>query len=133
MSSKSLHTYFKRKESQASLLDPKGPLSKDIPSAVIVEANKEVLQLQSCSTTESKKKGPYLKVSQESKLLLLSTLLKMVMVLRLGNSEIHLRRRLMRALCILGKSVRAKKKSRDAFPEIKILPEAKRGRPLLNN
>ena len=41
----SILKYFKRKGGEATLPDPKGPLSNKIPSVSIAEANKEVLKL----------------------------------------------------------------------------------------
>ena len=65
--SMSLYSFFKPKESQRTLLkeslpDPQGPLSEDVPSLAISEANKEVLD--SLQSTKTKKKDPTLKFPQ---------------------------------------------------------------------
>ena len=60
-------TYFKRVDVVASLPDPKGPLSDQIPSASIAEANKEVMKTIAAvdNYKEPQKKGPYLKATPE--------------------------------------------------------------------
>ena len=58
----SILKYFKRKGGEAALPDPKGPLSNEVPSVSIAEANKEVLK----NLNENQaKKGPYIKVTPE--------------------------------------------------------------------
>ena len=60
----SLYKYFKRVDISASLPDPKGPLSDQIPTASIAEANKEVLKAVA-EAKEPQKKGPYIIVTPE--------------------------------------------------------------------
>ena len=62
----SLYKYFKRVDISASLPDPKGPLSDQIPTASIAEANKEVLKAVA-EVKEPEKKGPYIIVTPEYK------------------------------------------------------------------
>ena len=50
----------------ASLLDPKGPLPDHLPTVLVAETNKEVLKAVA-EAKEPKKKGPYIKVTQEYK------------------------------------------------------------------
>ena len=58
----SLYTlkYFKRVDISASLPDLKSSLSDHLPTAVIAEANKEVLKAVA-EAKEPQKKGPYIK------------------------------------------------------------------------
>ena len=48
------------------LPDPVGPLSKDVPTSSIIEANNEVLKAIADQSTR-KKKRPYIKVAPEYK------------------------------------------------------------------
>ena len=56
----SILKYFKWKHKDAALPlpDPVGPLSKDVPTSSIIEANNEVLKAIADQSTR-KKKGPY--------------------------------------------------------------------------
>ena len=57
----SILKYFKRVDIAAALPYPKGPLSDQVPSASIAEANKEVMKMIAAVAKELQKKGPYLK------------------------------------------------------------------------
>ena len=61
----SLYKYFKSVDISASVPDPKGPLSDHLPTASIVEGNKEVLK--AVEAKEPQKKGPYIKFTPEYK------------------------------------------------------------------
>ena len=63
----SILKYFKWKHKDAALPlpDPVGPLSKDVPTSSIIEANNEVLKVIADQSTH--KKGPYIKVSVYSR------------------------------------------------------------------
>ena len=63
----SILKYFKRVRIAVALPDPKGPLSDQVPSASIAEANKEVMKTIAVVDKEPQKKGPYLKVTPEYK------------------------------------------------------------------
>ena len=54
--------YFKKVDIATSLPDPKGPLSDQVPTASIAEANKEVMKTIAAVDEEPQKKGPYLKL-----------------------------------------------------------------------
>ena len=54
----SILKYFKRVDIAAALPDPKGPLSDQVPSASISEANKEVMKTIAAVDKEPQKKGP---------------------------------------------------------------------------
>ena len=64
----SIVKYFrwKHKDAALPLPDPVGPLSKDVPTSSIIEANNEVLKAIVDQSTR-KKKGPYIKVAPEYK------------------------------------------------------------------
>ena len=53
----SILKYFKRVDIVAALPDPKGPLSDQVPSASISEANKEVMKTIAAVDKELQKKG----------------------------------------------------------------------------
>ena len=59
--------YFKRVNIAASLPDPKGPLSDQVPLASIAKVNKEEMKMIAAVDKEQQKKGPYLKVTPEYK------------------------------------------------------------------
>ena len=66
---------WKHKDAALPLPDPVGPLSKDVPTSSIIEANNEVLKAIADQSTR-KKKGPYIKVAPEYKPALINQLLQ---------------------------------------------------------
>ena len=85
----SILKYFKWKHKDAALPlpDPVGPLSKDVPTSSINEANNEVLKAIADQSTR-KKKGPYIKVAPECKAKVAKYALGTVTVQQLRNTVV---------------------------------------------
>ena len=64
----SILNYFKWKKKEASLPEPKGPLSDEVPSATIAEANREVLKvLSNGGIVKKNARSTYIKVDGDYK------------------------------------------------------------------
>ena len=133
----SILKYFKWKHKDAALPlpDPVGPLSKDVPTSSIIEANNEVLKAIADQSTR-KKKGPYIKVAPECK--------AKVAKYALEHGNCAAARKYSRELNenLNESTVRSwvkayqaewlkKRKLGDTDPSVDVIPSAKRGRPLL--
>ena len=133
----SILKYFKWKHKDVALPlpDPVGPLSKDVPTSSIIEANNEVLKAIADQSTR-KKKGPYIKVAPECK--------AKVAKYALEHSNCAAARKYSRELNenLNESTVRSwvkayqaewlkKRKLGDTDPSVDVIPSAKRGRPLL--
>ena len=132
----SILKYFKRVDIAAALPDPKGPLSDQVPSASISEANKEVMKTIAAVDKEPQKKGPYLKVTPEYK----AKIAKFASI----NGNCVAARKYTK---LLGKNLNEstvrswvknykselerKRKAGEPDPDVQVLPVAKRGRPFL--
>ena len=116
-----VYTYFKRVDISASLPDPKGPLSGHLPTALIAEANKEILKV----VAEAEYKAKVAKFASIN-----------------GNSIAarkctkHLRKNLNESTVRLWVKnykleLERKQKAGDLDPDVQVLRTAKRGHPLL--
>ena len=142
--SKSLFSYFKplsKKEGEeqidkveAILPDPNGPLSQEVPALAIAEANKDVLTAM--KYVEPKKKGPYIKISPEYKAKIAKYAIEngnCAAARKFGKSlEKPLNESTVRSwVVIYKKELEYKRKIGETVPDVSVLPQSKRGRPLL--
>ena len=142
--SKLLFSYFKplsKKQGEeqinkveAILPDPNGPLSQEVPPLAITEVNKDVLAAM--QYVEPRKKGPYIKVSPECKV--------KIAKYTIANGNCTAARKFGKSLekplnestvhswvVIYKKELKRKRKIEETIPYVSVLPQSKRGRPLL--
>lgn len=131
----SILKYFSWKRKDAlPLPDPKGPLSKEIPPATIVEANKEVLKV--LNDNQRTKRDTYIKVAPDCKAKIAKYALENgnCAAARKYSSELKekLSESTVRSWVTKYKQEWSKKRARgESDPEVTLIPSAKRGRPLL--
>ena len=131
----SLYKYFKRVDIATSLPDPKGPLSDHVPTALIAEANKEVIKAVVKAKEQAKEpqnKGPYLKVTPEYKA-------KVAQFASINGNSIPARKYVKLLRKNLNEStvrlwvknykleLERKGKAGDVNPDVQVLPTAKQG------
>ena len=129
----SILKYCKRKV-EAALPDSKGPLSNEVPSISIAEANKEVVKI--LYENQQAKKGPYIKVTPERKAQIARYAMKHSNCAASRKYSKELQQQLNESTVRSWvKTYRAewecKRKLGEINPEVKVLPLAKRGCPLL--
>lgn len=135
----SILKYFKPAKSMELVLpDPKGPLSEEVPLASIIQANKEVMKAVKSSNETKKVKGEYIKVSPECKVKIAKYALENgnCAAARKFSASLNLEKKLNEStvrswVTTYKKELECKRKLGERVPEVKVLPLAKRGRPLL--
>ena len=114
--------------------DPNGPLSQEVPPLANAEANKDVLAAM--KYVEPKKKGPYIKISPECK--------ARIAKYAIENGNCTAARKFGKSLekpmnestvhswvVIYKKELECKRKIGETILNVSVLPQSKRGQPLL--
>ena len=138
--SKSILTYFKpvgnrNGEQQVKLPDPTGPLTEELPSSVISTANKDIIESSKIESS-TKTKGPYAKFTPEFK--------AKIAKYAIENGNCAAARKFSAPVdkpinessvrfwvVAYKKELRRKRRIGEALPDVQVLPECKKGGPLL--
>ena len=136
--SKSILDYFQKSTVKPALPDPKGPLSEEVHSSLISAANKDVLDILEKPVASKKKKGSYIKITPEEKAKIARYAIEngncaaARKFSKHGDSDKTLGESTVRSwVAIYKKELECKRRMGEIVPEITVLPQAKRGRPLL--
>ena len=135
--SKSILDYFQKSTVKSALPDPKGPLAEEVHSSLIAAANKDVLDILE-KPVASKKKGSYIKITPEEKAKIARYAIEngncaaARKFSKHGDLDKTLGESTVRSwVAIYKKELERKRRMGETVPEITVLPQAKRGRPLL--